>query len=106
MQDRALPPVPVGGFKPGPWLTLAEAAALAAFGLLVAMAALGHGPPAVRWLVYAGVAVLVARAVGDRRTAGFTKTVRDTAFARADDAYFTPLVVFLALGATGALIVG
>jgi len=45
------------------------------------------------------------RAIGDTRVAGSTKTVRNTDFARADDRYFTPIVVFLALGASGALVV-
>lgn len=105
MVDRALPPVPEGGFRPGRWPTLAVAALLAAYGTLVGLAAVQRGPDAVRWLVIVGVAVLMLRAIGDTKVAGFTKSVRDTKFARADDRYFTPLVVFLALGASGALLV-
>ena len=53
----------------------------------------------------AGVSAVVAlRAAGETKLVGFTKTARDTGFARADDRYFTPLVVLLALGATGSWI--
>ncbi|MGL5849853.1 MAG: DUF3995 domain-containing protein, partial [Phycicoccus sp.] len=98
--DRVVPP----GFVPGRWLTLAVAAALASFAALVLLVAWDLGPAALRWPVGAGVAVLTVRAIGDARTAGFTKTIRDTPFAAADDRYFTPLVVFLALGAAGAVL--
>jgi Protein of unknown function (DUF3995) len=105
MLDKALPSTSDGRWpRPGRWETLAVAIALVAFGALVALAALGEGPGVVRWLVAAGVVVLTLRAVGDTKVAGFTKTVRDTDFAKADDKYFTPLVVFLALGASGALL--
>ncbi|MGL5811114.1 MAG: DUF3995 domain-containing protein [Nocardioides sp.] len=106
MLDRALPPIAEGGFRPGRWLTLAVAAALAVFGVLVALAGLGEDAAPLRWLLAAGILTLALRAVGDTKVAGFTKTVRDTAFGRADDRYFTPLVVFLALGATGSLLIG
>ncbi len=91
-------------FRPGPLLTMVVAFLLFAFAALVAMTAAGTGPDAVRWLTGIGVATLALRAIGDARVAGFTKTVRHTEFARADDAVFTPLVVFLALGASGALL--
>jgi hypothetical protein len=45
------------------------------------------------------------RAIGDTKVAGFTKSVRDTPFADADDRYFTPLVVLLSLGAVGWILV-
>lgn len=106
MLDRALPPTtPEMHFSPGPILTLAVAGALAVFATLVGMVAFDRGPEQLRWLVVAGVAVFTVRAIGDTKVAGFTKTVRDTAFASADDRWFTPLIVFLALGATGALLV-
>jgi hypothetical protein len=41
--------------------------------------------------------VLLARAIGDGRTLGFTKRVRDTAFARNDTRLFSPLCLFLAV---------
>jgi hypothetical protein len=103
--DRAAPATGPSGrpFRPGPLPTLLVAVALAGFAALVVAVAERRGPGALRWPVGLGTGVLVLRAIGDTRVAGFTKTVRDTPFARADDRWFTPIVVFLALGATGAL---
>jgi len=103
MLDRALPEVN-GGFTPGPVATLSVAVALAAFAVLVSIAGFSEPPTFVRWLVIAGVAVLTVRAIGDNKVAGFTKKDHASVFGKADDRYFTPLVVFLALGATGALL--
>lgn len=103
--DRALPPSNDGGFTPGPALTLAVALALTVLAGLVGIVAFEADSAGPKALVIGGVAVLVARAIGDRRVAGFTKTVRDTDFAIADDRYFTPLCVVLAHGATGAVLV-
>lgn len=105
--DRALPTGRRSGrvFAPGRRLTLTVAGAFLAFAALIIAVVEGRGPGALRWLVGAGVGVLALRAVGDTKVAGFTKTVRDTPFALADDRWFTPLVVFLALGAVGALTV-
>ncbi len=105
MLDRALPSGSASAFEPGPGLTLLVAGALAVFAALVVVVASGSGPGVVRWFVGIGIGVLSLRAVGDMKVAGFTKTVRDTPFAQADDRWFTPLVVFLALGATGALLI-
>lgn len=105
MFDRAVPPSDGSGFSPGPGLTLLVAAALAVFGVLVALVAFDRSIALVSWLVGIGVAILAVRAIGDTKVAGFTKTVRDTEFAIADDRFFTPIVVFLALGASGALVV-
>lgn len=105
MLDRAVPDLGEGSdFAPGHLMTLAVAGALAAFAGLVGATAFADPPAPVRWLTIAGVVVLALRAVGDTKVAGFTKSVRDTAFAKADDRYFTPLIVFLALGATAALL--
>ena len=105
MLDRALPPPDDSGFSPGPALTLLVAGALAVFGVLVAVTAFDLWIPSAQWLVGFGVMVLTLRAIGDTKMAGFTKSVRDTDFAIADDRFFTPIVVFLALGASGAIIV-
>lgn len=103
--DRALPPSGENDrLTPGPLLTLAVALALAVFAGVVALRAFGSPPRIVDAVLLGGVAVLAIRAIGDRRVAGFTKTVRNTEFADADDRYFTPLVVFLALGAAGSLL--
>lgn len=104
MLDRAVPKTSRPGFQPGRGLTLAVAVGLAAFAALVAVVAFDSGPDVARPFVAIGVAVFTLRAIGDTKVAGFTKTVRDTAFAVADDRWFTPVVVFLALGATGALL--
>lgn len=103
--DRALPPGSEDGFTPGPALTLAVAIALTVFAGLVGLVAFDADSSVLEALVIGGGAVLVARAIGDRRVAGFTKTVRDTDFAIADDRYFTPLCVLLAFGAAGAVLV-
>lgn len=92
------------GFQPRVWMTASVAVALGIFAALLVVAVSGPQSGVVRWLTIAGVGFLIARAVGDGRYVGFTKTVRRTAFATADDRYFTPLVVFLAFGAVAALL--
>lgn len=103
MLDRALPEIE-GDFSPGPLLTLAVAGALSLFAVLVSLVGFGEPPAFIRWAVVAGVAVFTARAIGDNKVAGFTKQDHGSAFAQADDQYFTPLIVLIALGATGALL--
>lgn len=71
--------------------------------LIVAQVTVDQQGP-IRWLVLAGAGVLTLRAIGDNRYVGFTKKDRETAFGRADDAYFTPLCVLLALGAAGSVL--
>lgn len=107
MFDRALPDAggEEGRLRPGPGVTLLVAIALGGFAGSILAVAEGRGPGLLRWLVGAGVAALVVRAIGDTKVAGFTKNVRGTEFADADDRWFTPLVVFLALGASGSLMV-
>lgn len=102
--EQASPELPGNAeFKPGPLLTFAVAVALAVGASLVALVAGGADFTLMRWAVIGVVAVFTLRAVGDNRVAGFTKKTRDTDFAQADDRIFTPLCVFLALGATAAL---
>lgn len=95
-------------FTPGPLLTAAVAGALAALAAATVVVIAGGSGTGLGTLaqvaVGTGAAVLAFRAVGDGHYAGFTKSERSTPFGRADDAYFTPLVVVLALGLTGALI--
>lgn len=92
-------------FTPGRALTLLVAAALFVASALVAAVAWGTGFAIARWLTVAAAAVFALRAVGDARVAGFTKTIRGTEFAEADDRLFTPLCVFLSLGTTAALLI-
>lgn len=94
---------------PPRWATLAVAVALAAFSVLLIVvlvepASLTSQIGLVRVLVGLGAAVFAARAVGDGRYAGFSKKVRTTDFGRADDAYFTPVVTFIAIGAAVGLV--
>jgi hypothetical protein len=106
MLDVAVPTTPSGAraFQPGRLLTLAVAGALLAFAGLVMAAAVGTDRATVRTLVWIGVAVFALRAVGDTKTAGFTKSDHGSAFAQADDRWFTPIVVFVALGATASVL--
>ncbi len=95
--------------SPPRWATLAVAVALAAFSALLAAVlveptALASQRGLVRLLVGLGAAVFAARAVGDGRYVGFSKKIRATGFARADDAYFTPVVTLIAIGAAVGLV--
>ncbi len=102
--STALPTLSSGEplFRPGRWTTLAVAALLALFGVLLYGATFEDAGLA-RWGLAAGAVVLLVRAVGDGRYVGFTKTLRTTHFGRLDDRLYTPLVVFLFFGALGAI---
>lgn len=91
-------------FVPGALACLAVTAVLLLFAGLVLGTAFTDAAAWVRVLTGVATLVLVARAVGDRRQVGFTKTNRQTRFAQADDALFTPLVVVLALGSAVSLL--
>lgn len=108
MLDAASPPRPSGGpsLRPGPLLTLAVAGALFVFAGLVIAAVTDAGPSLVRTLVWIGVAVFAIRAIGDTKTAGFSKSDHTSEFAQADDRWFTPIIVFIALGATASVLAG
>lgn len=105
--DAAVPTTVEGTrtFTPGPIATLSVACLLTGFAGLVAVVAAYDEAAPLRWLLLAGVAILAARAVGDGRHAGFTKQNRATRFADFDDRFFTPIAVFLAMGATAATLV-
>jgi glucan phosphoethanolaminetransferase (alkaline phosphatase superfamily) len=47
--------------------------------------------------LYALASVLIIRAIGDFKYAGFFKTVKDTPFADYDTKYYSPLCLFLGL---------
>lgn len=105
--DDAVPTTAEGTktFAPGPVATLAVAGLLTGFAGLVGVVAAYDEPAPLRWMLLVGVAVLAARAVGDGRHAGFTKQNRSTRFADLDDRFFTPIAVFLAMGAAAATLV-
>jgi hypothetical protein len=86
-------------FRPGRGITLAVAGALLAFAGLVVAGVSGAGGAWVEWGLWAAVAVLGLRAVGDGKYVGFTKALRGTRFSARDDAIYTPLVTLLAAGA-------
>lgn len=94
--------------NPGPIATLAVAAGLAGIAVAVALRAGLFGAPvdhwALRWVLYGLAAMMFARAVGDFRFVGFFKSVRGTAFARADNLVYSPLC--LAFGAGLAEVAG
>lgn len=91
-------------FHPGALPTMIVAVALVVFAGLVLATAFDLGPSFLRWLAASGGVVLALRAIGDGRLVGFTKKIRGTIFADADDRYLTPLVVFLALGVFAAVL--
>jgi hypothetical protein len=105
--SSGVPSLPDGQplFSPGPLACIAVAIAIATLGAALAWAV--FLPPAVAWplrtVLTLALIVLTLRAVGDGRFVGFSKRVRDTAFGRADDALYTPLVVLLWFGAASAL---
>lgn len=82
-------------FVPSRGLTAVVAATFVAAGAIVTTAARA-GTPVWGFLTLAGAVVFALRAVGDFRLVGLTKRVHGTAFARWDDALFTPLCVLLA----------
>lgn len=90
-------------FTPTPALTLLVAGALLGAAAVVGAVAWGPEAAVLRWGAVVMTVVLTIRAIGDTKVAGFTKVVRETKFAHADDHIFTPLCVFLALGTTAAL---
>ena len=85
-------------FRPGRSTTAAVAVALVTAAGLYTGASLERRP---RWLFRTGAAgaatVLAARAIGDGRHLGVTKTNRDSAFARLDTMVLTPVCAALAI---------
>jgi glucan phosphoethanolaminetransferase (alkaline phosphatase superfamily) len=52
---------------------------------------------ALNYGLYALASVLIIRAIGDFKYAGFFKTIKDTPFANYDSTYYSPLCLFLGL---------
>ena len=102
--------IPVGSdgrpvFQPPRWLTFLVAIGLYVFcGLLMAAWLLQAPPYWLRILLRATTLVMVLRSIGDGKQVGFTKTHRDSLFARWDDRLYTPLAVLLAFASTAALL--
>jgi hypothetical protein len=90
--------------RPPWWASLAVG-----LGLLGATAALvirtvGASVPGLDVALVLLTIVFALRAVGDGRHVGFTKTRRDSTFARLDDRVYTPLAVLFAAGSAAALL--
>ncbi|MCR9159832.1 MAG: DUF3995 domain-containing protein [Nannocystaceae bacterium] len=91
-------------FRPGPLACLAVSTACAVLGALLVWPVLAPVPLLVRVGLWAALVVFILRAVGDGRQVGFSKSDRETAFAQADDALYSPLVVGLAFACGAALL--
>ncbi|EDM76156.1 hypothetical protein PPSIR1_26888 [Plesiocystis pacifica SIR-1] len=89
---------------PGPLPCFAVATACAALGVLLAWPSFAPLAAPQRIMLWIALVVFVARAVGDGRQVGFSKANHETAFARADDALYSPLVVGLAFACGAALL--
>jgi Protein of unknown function (DUF3995) len=93
--------------SPSPFATWVVAGLLAVSALLLVGAVADWEP---RWVFRAGCAglglVMLARAIGDFRTVGFFKRVRDTEFARNDTHLFAPLCLGLGVSAGLVALVG
>lgn len=98
--DAITPPKPA--LNPGPWATICVASGLAAMALAVALRAGLLGEPVehwtLRWILIALAALMFIRAIGDFRFVGIFKSVRGTAFARADNLIYSPLCVAFGAG--------
>lgn len=81
-------------FAPGAAMTALVAVLFAVASALFAVAPFTDARW-VRWLCVAGAVVCGLRALGDFRLVGLSKRERSSAFARWDDALFTPLCVVL-----------
>lgn len=104
--DRVIPTAQSGqpAFRPGAGACLAVVAALLVYAGLIIRVGEGNASGWESASTSVALAILMLRAVGDGRQVGFTKSNRSTAFARADDRVFTPLVVGLSLGAVTVLL--
>ncbi len=92
-------------FRPPAFLTALVAGALFFFAFLVAWAWQSAAAPTLpRVLLYVTIGVLTLRAIGDGKHVGFSKTQRNSLFAKWDDRLFTPLSVLMAFGSGAALI--
>ncbi len=91
-------------FKPGQSACFAVSTACAALGMLLVWPTLGPMPTVLHAGLWVALAVFVLRAIGDGKQVGFSKSDRGTAFAQADDALYSPLVVGLAFACGAALL--
>lgn len=103
---NAVPQRADGGpaFEPGPLACFAVSAACAVLGVLLVWPTVAPVSTLPTVGLWGALVVFVARAIGDGRQVGFSKSDRETAFAQADDALYSPLVVGLAFACGAALL--
>lgn len=100
-------PTDAGGrplLRPPWWTSLGVAVALLGAAAAMVLRTLGVAVPGLQAALVLATAAFVLRVVGDGRHVGLFKRTRDTAFARLDDRYYTPLVVLFAFGGVAALL--
>lgn len=90
-------------FSPGPVATLGVAVACAVLAGLLLWPSFAAVPGWARIGLWVAMGVFALRAIGDGRQVGFSKSNRETAFAQADDAIYSPLVVGLGFACGAAL---
>lgn len=91
-------------FRPPWWASLAVGVALLGVAAAVVVRLLGLAWPGVAAVLWIATAVFTLRAVGDGRTAGFSKPSHASTFERLDDRVYTPLAVLFAFGSAAALL--
>lgn len=91
-------------FRPPWWASLAVAGALAGAAGAIVLAVIGVAVPGLSAALGVMTVVFVLRAIGDGRRVGFGKREHASAFARLDDAVYTPLAVLFAFGGAAALL--
>lgn len=89
--------------SPGPLACLGVSVLLLMWGWCLSAPFRSEASVLVKWTLWASVALLGIRAVGDGKEVGFTKQEHQSKFARWDDALFSPLVVMMLLSSLAAL---
>lgn len=103
---NAVPQRKDGGpaFNPGALACFAVSAACAVLAAMLVWPSVAAASWVLRVGLWVALGVFVLRAIGDGRQVGFSKSDRETAFAQADDALYSPLVVGLAFSCAAALL--
>ncbi len=91
-------------FRPPAWATAGVAVALLLTATVFVLRVASVSLPGVELFIGAATVVFGLRAVGEGRYVGFSKSHRDSRFARLDDRIYTPLSVLFAFGGTALLL--
>lgn len=89
--------------SPGPLACVGVSALLGLWAWCLASAFQEQTNSWVEWILWASVAFLGLRAIGDGKQVGFTKSNHSSKFARWDDALYSPLVVMMLFSSLAAL---